>query len=65
AGLGEPSSGKWSLAVTLPGGRPQRFTDLPNGSKEFRRLMWLGFVSNAREKTVYYLDNIRLANEAP
>ncbi len=65
AGLGDASSGTWDLAVTLPGGGPQRFTNLPNGSREFKTLMWLGFVSNAREKVVCYLDNIRLANDAP
>jgi hypothetical protein len=38
---------------------------VPCASPKFRRLHWLGFVSLAEEKTTFYVDNIRLAPEAP
>lgn len=60
AGLGEKSSGGWSLAVTLPGRSPLRFEKLPVTHKEFRSLDWLGFCSTAERATAFYLDNIEL-----
>jgi hypothetical protein len=30
----------------------------------WRKLDWLGFSSNSREATAYYLDNLRLTNTA-
>lgn len=58
-GLGRHSSGTYSLQVGLPDGKTQSFTSLPCG-KGFTRLNWLGFVSNANEKTVFYVDNVRI-----
>jgi hypothetical protein len=58
--LGRPSQGVYDLSVTLPGQPPRVFAKLPCGSVNFRRLEWLGFTSLATEKTVFYLDNIRL-----
>jgi hypothetical protein len=58
--LGRPSQGVYDLSVTLPGQPPRVFAKLPCGSANFRRLEWLGFTSLATEKTVFYLDNIRL-----
>ena len=60
AGLGKDANGKWSLAITLPDAKePQRFADLPC-SKDFNALFWFGFVSNAKEKVVFYLDDVKL-----
>ena len=37
------------------------FRPLPCGSGDrFKRLEWLGFVSLAQDKTVFYLDNVKL-----
>ncbi len=62
--LGNKSTGTWDLSVTLPDRQPQRFVGLKNGSAEFRSLMWMGFVSDASDKTVYYLDNVKLTNDS-
>lgn len=59
-GLGKQGNGAWSLTVTLPGAQPQTFADLPNGMKEFKTLNWLGFISLATEKTVFYIDDLKM-----
>ncbi|MFQ6130435.1 MAG: right-handed parallel beta-helix repeat-containing protein [Armatimonadota bacterium] len=64
AGLGGKSTGTWELAVTLPGQEPRRFAGLQNGSPEWKALTWLGFSSTATDRTVYYLDNLRITNAA-
>ena len=64
AGLGRSSTGTWSVVVTLPGQPPRRFDGLKNGHADWKTLHWLGFVSNATKKTMLYLDNIRLTNQA-
>jgi len=63
AGVGKDSEGTWELSVTLPGKKALRFGGLKNGSEKWEKLTWVGFVSNATERTVYYLDNLRLVNE--
>jgi hypothetical protein len=63
AGLGVTSSGSWDLTLTLPGQPPQRFAALPC-NPQWKQLDWLGFVSNADAKTVFYLDNLLLENNA-
>jgi hypothetical protein len=63
AGLGGQATGKWALVVGVPGQPPQKFTDLPCNPL-WKRLDWLGFVSNADTKTIYYLDNLALSNES-
>jgi parallel beta-helix repeat protein len=57
-GLGKSATGTFELTVTLPGQKPQRFEKLPCGSKEFSRLEWLGFMSNANRSAVAQLDNL-------
>jgi hypothetical protein len=64
AGLGNASRGTWDMTVTLPGRTPSQFKGLKNGNAKFSRLTWLGFSSNATKQTVFYLDNIKLTNEA-
>ena len=61
AGLGAQSTASWDLTVTTPGHAPQKFPGLrcdPN----WKQLEWLGFVSNADARTIYYLDNLALDN---
>ncbi|MHC4629086.1 MAG: hypothetical protein ACYTDV_19075 [Planctomycetota bacterium] len=52
------------MTVTLPGVAPFECRTIPNGSGNFDQLTWIGFTSNATEGTVFYLDNIKLENEA-
>ena len=61
--LGSASNGTWDLIVTLPEQDPQRFDKLPLGNPSFNRLTWVGFVSNANTKSVFYLDNISLQHQ--
>ena len=63
ASMGAQSTGTWDLAVTLPGQPTRRFEKLKNGSPEWKRLEWIGFVSDATEHTVFYLDDIQLSND--
>jgi len=64
ADLGENNSRTWDLAVTLPGEKPREFKGLKAGSNAFERLTWLGFVSNATDRTVFYLDNLEVTSQA-
>ena len=60
--VGADADGTWSLAVTLPGQAPRRFDGLNTGSAEFKNLTWFGFSSSAKERTVFYLDNLKIKN---
>ncbi|MEW6303135.1 MAG: right-handed parallel beta-helix repeat-containing protein [Verrucomicrobiota bacterium] len=60
ATLGAQSTGTWDLAVTLPGESVREFKALKNGHADWKSLQWVGFVSQAQEKTVFYLDNVEL-----
>ena len=63
AALANKDMGTWDLAVNVPGQTPRRFKGLKNGGKKFDRLTWVGFTSNATQKTVFYLDNFELINK--
>lgn len=53
-------SGKWLLAVTLPGSSaPLRFADLPC-DPQWAALDWCGFVSLAETGSAFYLDNVAI-----
>lgn len=65
ADLGAGNSGTWNLTVTLPGQEPRRFEKLANGNKTFEQLTWLGFVSHATTKTIFYIDNLKIDNQLP
>jgi len=55
------NDGVYEMSLSGPDGRAQRFSGLPFGSgKEFTELGWLGFVSLAETRAVFYIDNIRL-----
>lgn len=62
AKLGEAADGKWDLTVTLPGAASQTFNGLIC-NPQFKTLDWLGFVSNARAATTYYLDDLSIENQ--
>ncbi len=61
AGLGA-KAGKWSLSVTLPGQATVRYADMAT-DPAFKAVDWFGFSSSAREKTVFYLDDLKVQNE--
>ncbi len=63
ADLGEKAKGKWNLAVKIGEQRPRIFRDLTCGTADWKKLDWLGFVSQAKTATVLYLDNVELKNE--
>lgn len=58
--LGKAADGTWTLTVTLPGQAPQTFAKLPCSPK-FREFQWLGIISSATEKAVFYVDNLALS----
>jgi hypothetical protein len=58
-GLGKQSTGTYDLTVTIPGRPPIALTKLPC-DLQLKRLEWLGFVSNATDPKVFYLDNVKL-----
>jgi len=58
--LGDQATGTYDLTVTLPGEAPRLFPGLTYPGRRLQRLEWLGFVSLAQAKTVFYLDNIKL-----
>lgn len=61
--VGEQSKGDWALRMTIPGQPPRVFRDLPYASPEFKKLTWVGFISAANDKTVFYLDNFVLRRQ--
>jgi hypothetical protein len=62
--LGADAARGWSLTVTLPGPPPKRFEGLKQGSAGWTKLNWLGFSSDAKAKSVIYLDDFELSNRA-
>ncbi|MCP4640687.1 MAG: right-handed parallel beta-helix repeat-containing protein [bacterium] len=61
--LGRDADGTYDLTVTIPGQDPQQFENLPCGAGDFSRLDWCGFVSNATESVVAYIDDVRIVTE--
>ena len=60
--LGDASTGKWRVTVTLPDGTMKEFADLAIGTPDWRSLTWLGFCSMATEQTEIRLDDITVRN---
>ena len=59
-GLGAKATGHWQLTITVSGQSPQRALDLPCGTGAWKKLDWLGFISDADATTAFYLDNLKL-----
>ncbi|MCX6901104.1 MAG: right-handed parallel beta-helix repeat-containing protein [Verrucomicrobia bacterium] len=59
--VGRGATGSYDLTVKPRGGEAKSFASLPFGHKDFQRLQWFGFISGATEKTVFYVDNVRIA----
>jgi hypothetical protein len=60
AALGKQATGSYDLNVRVAGQPAKFFKKLPTGSPAWKRLRWLGFISLATEKSILYLDNVRL-----
>jgi len=60
AGLGKQATGTYDLTVTPQGQAGRKFEGLSVGKRGWNRLAWLGFISLANNKTVMYLDNLKL-----
>ena len=64
AGHGGQADDTWRLTVTLPNETPHMFDKLPVGSPgAYRRLTWLGFVSEGDADAIYWLDNVRVEHQ--
>jgi parallel beta-helix repeat protein len=61
--VGPNATGAFDLAIQVPGQPVQKFAQLPCVSKDFKRLQWYGFMSNADRQAVFYLDNLKLFPE--
>lgn len=64
-GLGEDSTGTWSLTVTTKGRDPITRPKLKFASPDFKRLDYVGFISTGETKAVWYLDEIDLGTTKP
>jgi hypothetical protein len=60
AGLGKLATGTYDMTVTVQGQPPATFKKLSVGKPGWKRLRWLGFISLATQKSVIYLDNVKL-----
>ncbi len=61
---GASADATWQLTVTVPGQAPQRFERLAC-SAAFKRLNWVGFISGATARTVFYIDNVSICAATP
>lgn len=61
AQLGKKEGATWGMKCTLPDSKQYRWEGLAS-DRGFEVLTWVGFVSNATERTVFYLDDIDLTN---
>ena len=57
--LGELTTGKYDLKITLPRNKIESFKEL-NCSPLCRNLRWFGFVSDTNADSIFYLDDIEL-----
>lgn len=57
--LGKQANGSYTLSITLPG-QPDIVFGNQTCDSRFSRMTWLGFSSMAKDKQVFYLDNLKL-----
>lgn len=60
--LGKAAKGAYDLTITVSGEKPLVFARV-QCSNQFNRLDYMGFISNATEKTVFYLDNLSMSSK--
>ena len=56
--LGAKAPGVFELSLTVEGQKAQSFTGLAQGHADCRSVTWIGFVSEATDHAVFYLDNL-------
>ena len=61
AQIGRAKGATWGLKVTMPDGTVRQHDGLP-ADEEFEVLSWIGFVSDANEASVIYLDDIEITS---
>jgi len=64
AEVGPTAPGRWTIRITPQGQATQEVKDLPFRSKTLPALNWVGFISNANEKTEFYLDDLAITSSA-
>jgi hypothetical protein len=65
ATIGEGVTGRWNLGVAADGEPTQEFLNLPCRHPDMKTLEWVGFLSNADEKTAFYLDDLAILTDDP
>ena len=63
--IGDTVTGRWNLKVTPEGEPTKEFKDLPCRHPDMKTLDWVGFISNANEKTEFYLDDLAILTDDP
>jgi len=63
--IGDAVTGRWSLKVTPESEPTKEFKDLPCRNPDMKTLDWVGFISNANEKTEFYLDDLAILTDDP
>ena len=63
--IGDAVTGRWNLKVTPEGEPTKEFKGLPCRHPDMKTLDWVGFISNADEKTAFYLDDLRILTDDP
>jgi hypothetical protein len=63
--IGEAVTGRWDLKVTPEGEATKEFKGLPCRHPDMKSLDWVGFISNANEKTEFYLDDLAILTDDP
>jgi hypothetical protein len=58
--LGDRADGTYDLIVKIPGEDPHEFEGLRCADEGFDRITWLGFIADATEEAVFYIDNLVL-----
>ena len=63
--IGETTKGLWTLRVTPEGEATKEVANLPFRHADMQTLDWVGFISNATEKTEFYLDELNITTDDP
>lgn len=63
--IGDAVTGRWNLKVTPEGEPTKDFKGLPCRHPDMKTLDWVGFISNANEKTEFYLDDLAILTDDP
>jgi hypothetical protein len=61
--IGDAVTGRWNLKVTPEGELTKEFKGLPCRHPDMKTLDWVGFISNANEKTEFYLDDLKILTD--